>query len=224
MRAFAAAWPEHEFVQTLSGQITWSHHKVLLDKLDDPEIRLWYAESAAAQCWSVRMLEHQIATHLHLRQGSATTNFAATLPAPDSELAQEMLRDPYDLSFLPGAQIAKERDLEEALLADIVKFMLNAVDDQIRRPHHNETVGILLCTGRNRQVVEYALRGVEAPIGVSTYTVDRTALTKELPPNLKQQLPSVGELTTGLQRIVDERAGELAVALEEDESRASADR
>lgn len=93
-----------------------------------------------------------------------------------------------------------------------LNFYLNAVDDQIRRPHHNETVGILLCTGRNRQVVEYALRGVEAPIGVSTYTVDRTALTKELPPDLEQQLPSVGELTTGLQRIVDERASELAVA------------
>jgi len=96
---------------------------------------------------------------------------------------------------------------------------INAVDDQIRRPHHNETVGILLCTGRNRQVVEYALRGVETPIGVSTYTVDRTALTKELPPDLEQQLPSVGELTTGLQRIVDERASELAVALDEEEPR-----
>ncbi len=73
---------------------------------------------------SVRVLEHQVATQLHLRQGKATTNFAGALPAPDSELAQEMLRDPYDLSFLPGERIAEERDLEDALLADIVKFML----------------------------------------------------------------------------------------------------
>ena len=151
--------------------------------------------------------------------------FAGTLPAPDSELAQEMLRDPYDLSFLPGERIAEERDLEEALLADIVKFMpeyagklnfyLNAVDDQIRLPHHRETIGILLCTGRNRQVVEYALRRVESPIGVSTYTVDRTALTEELPPELEERLPSVEQLSAGLQRIADERAEELAAALDE---------
>ena len=273
MRQFAAAWPKKEIIQAPSGQITWSHYKVLLDKLDNPEIRLWYAESAAAQCWSVRILEHQVATKLHLRQGNATTNFAGTLPAPDSELAQEMLRDPYDLSFLPGERIAEERDLEEALLADIVKFMLelgggltfagrhkrlevggdeffidllffhvdllryvvvelkigkfkpeyagklnfylNAVDDQIRLPHHRETIGILLCTGRNRQVVEYALRRVESPIGVSTYTVDRTALTEELPPELEERLPSVEQLSAGLQRIADERAEELAAALDE---------
>ena len=114
MRQFAAAWPKKEIIQAPSGQITWSHYKVLLDKLDNPEIRLWYAESAAAQCWSVRILEHQVATKLHLRQGNATTNFAGTLPAPDSELAQEMLRDPYDLSFLsaswPSARAASVPD------------------------------------------------------------------------------------------------------------------
>ena len=107
------------------GTIVWPNGAdvALLVKLKDPAVRLWYAERAAAEGWSRNVLEHQIATHLHLRQGSATTNFSATLPAADSELAREMLRDPYDLSFLPGAQIAKERDLEEALLADIVKFM-----------------------------------------------------------------------------------------------------
>lgn len=106
------------------AQIPWGHSIVLLDKLKDPAIRLWYAERAASEGWSRNVLEHQIATHLHLRQGSATTNFAATLPAADSELAQEMVRDPYDLSFLPGERIVKERDLEDALLADIERFML----------------------------------------------------------------------------------------------------
>ncbi len=273
MRLFAQAWPKDEFVQQAVGQIPWGHNMVLLDKLKDPAIRLWYAERAAVEGWSRNVLEHQVATQLHLRQGNATTNFAGTLPAPDSELAQEMLRDPYDLSFLPGERIAEERDLEEALLADIVKFMLelgggltfagrhkrlevggdeffidllffhvdllrylvvelkigkfkaeyagklnfylNAVDDQIRLPHHRETIGILLCTGRNRQVVEYALRRVESPIGVSTYTVDRTTLTEELPPELEERLPSVEQLSAGLQRIADERAEELAAALDE---------
>ena len=69
------------------------------------------------------------------------------------------------------------------------------------------------------QVVDRVEIGIETPIGVSTYAVDRTALTKALPPDLEEQLPSVGELTAGLQRIVGERAGELAVVLEEDESR-----
>ena len=273
MRAFAGAWGDRPIVQQAAAQIPWGHNMVLLDKLKDPAIRLWYAERAAVEGWSRNVLEHQIATQLHLRQGKATTNFAGTLPAPDSELAQEMLRDPYDLSFLPGERIAEERDLEEALLADIVKFMLelgggltfagrhkrlevggdeffidllffhvdllryvvvelkigkfkaeyagklnfylNAVDDQIRLPHHRETIGILLCTGRNRQVVEYALRRVESPIGVSTYTVDRTTLTEELPPELEERLPSVEQLSAGLQRIADERAEELAAALDE---------
>ncbi len=106
----------------------------------------------------------------------------------------------------------------KAEYAGKLNFYLNAVDEQIRRPHHKETIGILLCTGRNRQVVEYALRGIETPIGVSTYTVDRTALTEKLPPELEEQLPSVSELTSGLQRIVDERADELAEALGESES------
>lgn len=247
---------------------------MLLDKLDTPEDRLWYAERAVAQGWSLKALRHQIASQLHRRKGIATTNFTGTMPTPDSELAQEMVRDPYDLSFLPGEEIVKERDLELALLADIEKFMLelgselafagrqkqleidgdeffldllffhvdllryvvielkvgkfeaefagklnlylNAVDDQIRRPHHKETIGILLCTERNRQVVEYSLRGIDSPIGVSTYRVDHAELTDDLPPELEGQLPSVSQITTGLQRIVDERAEEVEAVLNDE--------
>lgn len=130
MRAFAEAWPEFhpggaENVQTLSGQITWSHHQVLLDKLDSREDRLWYAEHAASEGWSVRMLRHHIATDLKGRQGLGKSNFIATLAPPDSDLAQELLTDPLDLSFVPGESIKSERDLELALLGEIESFMLN---------------------------------------------------------------------------------------------------
>lgn len=78
----------------------------------------------------------------------------------------------------------------------------------MRRPHHNETIGILLCTDRNRPVVEYALKGIASPIGVSTFQTDA------LPPELEERLPSVPELTEGLQRIVEERADEVDAVLQ----------
>jgi hypothetical protein len=82
MRRFAAVWPEAEKVQTLSAQIGWSHHQVLLDAwADQPELHLWYAAKAAENRWSVRRLQGQIALGLHERQGAAVTNFAAVRKA-----------------------------------------------------------------------------------------------------------------------------------------------
>lgn len=103
----------------------------------------------------------------------------------------------------------------EAEFAGKLNLYLNAVDDQIRRPHHKETIGILLCTERNRQVVEYALRGIDSPIGVSTFKIEQAELTDDLPPEFEDQLPSVSQITLGLQRIVDERAAEVEAALNE---------
>lgn len=275
MRAFAQAWPESQFVQTLSAQITWSHHQTLLDKLDSNDTRLWYAERAAAEGWSVRTLRHHIVTKLHERQGLGTSNFPATLAPPDSDLAQELLTDPLDLSFVPGEAIESERDVELALLNDIERFMLNfgsgeltfadrqkrldiggeeffidllffhvgllrwvivelkigrfqpefagklnfyvnAVDGELKRPNHGATIGILLCTERNEQVVEYSLSDIGSPIGVATYKLDETELETQLPPELKGQLPEPGQLQANLKRLVDERGEEVEAVLEGD--------
>ena len=83
MRRFATVWPEAEKVQTLSAQIGWSHHQVLLDAwAEEPKLYLWYAAKAAENRWSVRQLQGQIALGLHERQGAAVTNFAPRLSPP----------------------------------------------------------------------------------------------------------------------------------------------
>lgn len=101
MRAFAEMYPDEQFVQTVSAQITWSHNTLLLDKVKDPVERLWYTQKAARHGWSHNILAIQIETRLYHRQGKALTNFKARLPALDSDLADDVLKDPMCLTLLP---------------------------------------------------------------------------------------------------------------------------
>ncbi len=124
MRAFAAAWPNEVIVQRAVGQLPWRHNIALLDKLKDTEQRFWYAEKAVEHGWSQPILLHQIETRLWERQGKAVTNFAQTLPAPQSDLAHALLKDPYNFDFLTLADDAQERHLEAGLLIHIREFLL----------------------------------------------------------------------------------------------------
>ncbi len=123
MRAFAKAYPQ-VFVQQLAGQIPWFHNCVVLDKLKEPIEREWYIRACIQNGWSRAVLEHQIETQLHIRQGQAITNFTQTLPAPQSELAQQIFKDPMNLEFLSLQATALERELEQGLLAHLKAFML----------------------------------------------------------------------------------------------------
>jgi len=124
MRAFAQAWPEEPFVQQLVGQIPWGHNVVLLDKIKDPTTREWYVRQTVQYGWSRNVLGLQIESRLFERQGSAPTNFARTLPAPQSDLAQQILKDPYAFDFLTLDKDAHERDLERGLLEHLRQFLL----------------------------------------------------------------------------------------------------
>lgn len=145
MMTFAAAWPDLEFVQQGAAQmqtrdfahqpgaqliltaltkLPWRHHCALLDKLDTAEERLWYAEKAVEHGWSRNVLEMQIESCLHKRQGKAVTNFTATMPSVKSDLAQEMTRDPYIFDFLTLTTDSNERALELGLVAQVEKFLL----------------------------------------------------------------------------------------------------
>ena len=90
MRAFAAAWPEREIVQASLAQLPWYHHIALLEKLDNPASRLWYAARTLEHGWSRNILALQIDAQAHRRHGKAQTNFPATLPPPDSDLAVQV--------------------------------------------------------------------------------------------------------------------------------------
>ena len=124
MRAFAAAWPEPPIVQRSVAQLPWRHQIALLEKLPDAELRLWYAAKAVENGWSRDVLAHHIASRLHQRSGTAVSNFAATLPPADSDLAQQATRDPYLFDFIGQTDIRRERDLEQGLITHLEKFLL----------------------------------------------------------------------------------------------------
>ena len=251
MRAFAAAYPAETIVQQLAGQLPWFHNCVLLDKVKDPTEREWYARQTIQFGWSRTVLVHQIESGLYRRQGKALSNFDRTLPAPQSELAQQVLKDPYDFDFLTLGQDAHERDLQSGLLEHLRNFLLelgvgfafmgsqyhltiggddyyldllfyhvhlrcyvvielkigkfqpefagkmgfylSAVDDLLRHPDDQPSLGIILCQGQNTVVVEYALRDLQKPIGVSGYQV-----TEALPEQLQGSLPTIAALEAEL--------------------------
>jgi predicted nuclease of restriction endonuclease-like (RecB) superfamily len=121
MRRVAEAWPDVDrFVQQPAGQIPWTQLTLLLDKLDDPELRAWYAAKAVAHGWSRAMLTHQIATMLHEREGAAPSNYPLALERADSELAQELTKDPYVLDFTALDSDTAERHLEDRLVERII--------------------------------------------------------------------------------------------------------
>ena len=124
MRAFADAYPDLEFVQRSAGQIPWRHNQAILDKLKVPEERQWYIQQSLESAWSRDILILQIESGLYQRQGNAISNFDRTLPPIQSDLAQQLIKDPYHLEFLTLVDDAQERDLEFALVTHIRRFLL----------------------------------------------------------------------------------------------------
>jgi predicted nuclease of restriction endonuclease-like (RecB) superfamily len=243
MRAFAEAWPEKTIVQQAAAQLPWFHNCVLLDKLKESSERLWYTEQVIENGWSRNVLVHQVESGLYHRQGKAISNFKKTLPAHDSDLAHQLLKDPYDFEFLGIDHQAKERDLQKALLLNIrsfllemgegfsylgdnyrlsvggedfyldllfyhvklrcyvvielkmgdfkpeyagkLNFYLSAVDDLLRHPDDQPSIGLILCKQKNHVVAEYSIRDIAKPIGISAYKLMET-----LPQQLAERLES----------------------------------
>ncbi|MBI3794840.1 MAG: DUF1016 family protein [Nitrospinae bacterium] len=135
MRSFHLAWTEEVLAQpvreldginlpkTISG-IPWGHNITIIEKRKNPAERLWYAQQTIANGWSRSMLQHWIESDLYSRQGKAVTNFNATLPPLHSDLANELIRDPYNFDFLTLRENAAERELERGLMEHIRKFLI----------------------------------------------------------------------------------------------------
>ena len=232
MRSFAEAYPDTAIVQQLAAQIPWFHNCVLMDKVKDLDQRLWYIQKTIENGWSRNILEMQIETGLYERQGKAISNFEATLPALQSDLARQTLKDPYNLEFLGIAEDALEREVEKASLEHIrnfllelgkgfafigsqyhldiggedfyldllfyhtqlrcyividlksgkfkpeyagkMNFYLNVVDDTLKHPDDQPSIGLILCKDKNEVIAEYSLRGHTKPMGVSEYQLTET--------------------------------------------------
>lgn len=239
----------------------WGHHSVLIETVKDLAGRRWYMEQTLSQGWSRSVLRAMIGARAHERQGKATSNFAARLPSPQSDLVQQTLKDPYLFDFLTMEEPFHERELETGLVRHLEKFLLqlgqgfafvgrqylvsvgdedfyidllfyhlrlrcfvvielkrgkfrpeyagkinfycNVVDDHLRHPSDQPTIGLILCQDKNEIVAEYALRGVDKPIGVSQYE-----LTRALPENLKSALPTIEEIEAELTASLGETGDE----------------
>ena len=125
MMKFYREYCDVEIGQTLSAQITWSHNLEIL-RVKSKEQRLWYINKTIENGWSVNVLAHQIDTNLYARQieQKKVANFETKLPSPQSELALETMKDPYVFDFIELKEDAKEKDLEDALINNITKVLL----------------------------------------------------------------------------------------------------
>jgi len=124
MREFGATYADSEIVKQLVSQLPWGTNILLMQRAKDPATRLWYARKTLEHGWSRAALTVQIETRVHERVGKAITNFDRTLPPPQSDLAREVLKDPYTFDFLSLSEEAQERDLERGLVEHIQQFLL----------------------------------------------------------------------------------------------------
>ena len=126
MAKFAAEYPDEQIVQEVLAQITWYHNIALMDKVKDKAASIWYAKESVNNGWSRNVLVHQIESGLYERQAIAQkiSNFESLLPAPQSELAMQTMKDPYVFDFIPFKEDMLERDIENALIKDVTSLLL----------------------------------------------------------------------------------------------------
>ncbi len=237
------------------SEIPWGHNILLMQKLKNDGERLWYAAKSIEHGWSRKTLNTWIESDLYHREGKAITNFKTTLPLPQSDLAQQVLKDPYLFDFLTLHENHLEEDLEDGLVKHIQKFLielgqgfafmgrqypivvdgdtsyidllffhvklrafivielkarafkpedagklnyyLSAVDDTLKQPSDNPTIGILLCQTKNKVKAEYAFRYINRPMAAVEY---ETMLTKAVPEELKSSLPTIKEIEEELEK------------------------
>ena len=258
MSKFAKVWVDKQIVQEVLAQLSWYHNIALLEKLKENDQRLWYAKRTIENGWSRNVLVFQIELQLHKRIGKTANNFDVALPPTDSDMANQIFKDPYIFDFLGTADTRKESELEKKLIEHLEKFILelgqgfafvgrqvhlefsdtdfyidllfyhlklrcfvvielksgkfepghvsqlnmymNIVDDLMRHPTDNKTIGLLLVKEKNHTLAKYSLAGYKNPIGVAEW---EKQITESLPNDLKASLPTIEELEKALE--IDEK-------------------
>ena len=235
-------------------EIPWGHNIQIFTKCSSVAEAGFYINKTLEQGWSRDVLALQLKSNLYARAGKAVSNFSRTLPLPQSDLAQQTLKDPYTFDFMAMTVPYNERDVERQLTQHItqfllelgkgfafigrqyhleiagndyyidllfyhvtlkcyvvvelknrkfipeyagkLKFYLSAVDSLLKCEDDPPTIGLLLCRDKNKIEVEFALRDMNKPMGVSEYT-----LVESLPDNLKGAMPTVEEIESDLQQL-----------------------
>lgn len=244
--------PLEEVTLSKLGLIPWGHHIIIQQYNKEPIKAIFYINQTIENNWSRSVLQMQIESKLFERQGKAVNNFKLTLPKPQSDLANQLLKDPYNFSFLTLENNVQELELERQLIKNIshfilelgkgfaymgrqfslrvnnkeyrldllfyhvklkcyfvielktkdfepefvgkLNFYLSAIDSLVKEETDAPTIGMLLCKTKDNLNVEFALRDINKPIGVSEFTFN------ELPKNLQKALPTIEELERELFR------------------------
>ena len=124
MRKFAESWPDFEIVQRVVAQIPWRTNISLMDKLKDEESRIWYAYKVIENGWSKTILDLQIESRLMERSGRSVNNFSEALPPADSDMVNQVFKDPYLFDFLGTDMPRREIEIERQLTEHIQSFLL----------------------------------------------------------------------------------------------------
>jgi len=124
MLSFSAAWPDASILQRVVAKLPWRQNIALLEHLKDEKTRLWYAQETLRNGWSEPILTLQIESRAHERQGKALSNFKAILPPPQSDMADQIFKDPYLFDFLGTGETRREREVEQSLVDHIQRFLL----------------------------------------------------------------------------------------------------
>ena len=126
MVKFANEYPDEQIVQPLAAQLPWTHHTIILDATEGKDERIWYIKKSVESGWSKRVLIHQIENNVYKRQvaTSKINNFKKTLPSPQSELAEQITKDPYFFDFVANSDDMYETQLENALVDNVAKLLL----------------------------------------------------------------------------------------------------
>lgn len=256
MRQFYVEYSQSEFLQPLVGEISWSKHLLILARCKDENERLFYIVQTKRNGWTKAVLTNQIENRTYQKTVINQQNFAETLPATTFAKAVLALKDEYAFDFLELANEHSEYELEQALLANVRKFLiemggdftfignqyrlelsgreffidlllfhrelqclvaielkidefrpeyagkmnfyLSVLNDQVRKAHEKPSIGIIICKAKERTIVEFALRDVNKPIGVATYT-----LTPTLPQELSRFFPTNAQLIERVEAVTD---------------------
>ncbi len=254
MRDFYLEYSADEFLQPLVAEISWAKHLLIMGKCKDPRERLFYTVQTRNNNWTKAVLAQQLKARAYHNTVLAQQNFAATLAPAQLPAAVLALRDEYTFGFLGLAAEHSEYELEQALLGNVRRFLvemggdftfignqfrlplddqeyfvdlllfhrelqclvavelkvtefqpeyagkmnfyLSLLNDTVKKPHEQPSIGIIICQSKQRTVVEFALRDVHKPIGVATY-----ALTDTLPAELRPFFPSNEELVRRLDAV-----------------------
>ncbi len=227
------------------AKLPWTHNMILIEKIKNKNKRFWYANEAIYNNWSKTVLEHQIDMNLYERKVIAKkeNNFKETLIKPQSDLANELQKDPYIFSLPLLKEKYMEKELENSMIERIrdvllelgngfsfignqykitvgdneyfidmlfyhlhlhcyivvelktvpfnpefigqLNFYLTAIDEQIKDEHDAASIGLLLCKSKDKLTVEYSLKGINKPIGVSSYEI-----SKYIPKDILNVLPT----------------------------------